>query len=86
MFQKDKNSFAHVTRFCKIKKIEKEFSFVVDKELFNATKEGDIEKVKIALESGGVSPDVHLSLADGEATHQPLLSIAAEVRFLLIEK
>ena len=71
--------------FCKKNKIEKEFSFVVDKELFNATKEGDIEKVQIALESGGVSPDVHVSL-DGETTYQPLLSIAAEVRFSLIEK
>ena len=80
MFQKDKNSFAHVTRFCKIKKIEKEFSFVIDEELFNAIKQGDIEKVKSALESGRVSPDVHLSL-DGETTHQPLLTIAAEVRF-----
>ena len=65
--------------------MEKELSFVVDDELYNATKEGDIEKVKIALESGGVSPDVHLSL-DGEATHQSLLSIAAEVRVSLIEK
>ena len=66
------------TRFAK-KKIEKEFSFVIDEELFNAIKQGDIEKVKSALDRGGVSPDVHLSL-NGKETHQPLLSIAAEVR------
>ena len=59
--------------------MKKELASIVDKELFNACKEGDIEKVKIALESGGVTPDAHLSL-NGEATHQPLLSIAAEVR------
>ena len=80
---KKKNRFV-LTNFAK-KKIEKEFSIVIDKDLFNATKEGDIEKVKIALESGGVSPDAHLSL-NGKETHQPLLSIAAEVRFSLIEK
>ena len=59
--------------------MEKEISFVVDKELFNAIKQGDIEKVNIALESG-VSPDAHLSL-DGET--KPLLSIAAEVYIYL---
>ena len=66
----------------KKKKIEEEFSFVVDEDLFNTTKEGDVEKVKIALESG-VSPDVRLSLEDGEETREPLLSIAARVRISL---
>ena len=52
--------------------MQKEFCFVVDEELYNATKQGDIEKVKIALESGGFSPDARYY-------GWPLLSIAAQV-------
>ena len=58
--------------------MKKELASIVDKELFNACKEGDIEKVKIALESG-------LSLdAQGEMGRS-LLSISAEVCDWLIE-
>ena len=55
--------------------MEKELSFVVDRDLANATKEGDLEKVKNALENGGVSPDARYGF-----NRVPLLSIAAEVR------
>ena len=51
----------------------KESSFVVDEELFNTIQEGDLEKVKSALERG-VSPDACF----GE-DETPLLSIAAKV-------
>ena len=54
--------------------MEKEFSFVVDEELYNATKEGDIESVKNALERGVSSDAQH-----GGGSKLPLLSIAAEV-------
>ena len=59
-------------------------SFVVDEELFNATKQGDIEKVKRALESG-VSPNAQRvgDEENDEEESKPLLSIAAEV-FLFI--
>ena len=50
----------------------------VDEELFNATKQGDIEKVKSALESG-VSPNAE----EGEHKRS-LLTIAAEVWALLV--
>ena len=71
-FKRDKKFFSD--KFSKSKQQAKEdLSFVVDEELFNATKEGDIEKVKSALENG-VSPDARF----GE-DETPLLSIAAEV-------
>ena len=48
--------------------------FVDNEDLFNATKEGDVEKVKSSVERDGVSPDARVGK---EKT--PLLSIAAEV-------
>ena len=48
---------------------------IVDEELFNATKQGDIEKVKRALEKG-VSPNARCVSEEDE---EPLLSVAAEV-------
>ena len=60
--------------FKTIQEKEKVLTFVVDDELFNATKEGDIEKVKLALESG-VSQDARFIGGSDE----PLLSIAAKV-------
>ena len=48
-------------------------SFTIDEDLFNATKQGDIEKVKNALESG-LSPNALF----GEQ-QLPLLSIATKV-------
>ena len=53
--------------------MEKEVSFVFDEELYNATSNGDIEKVKNALEKG-VSPNA--CFVD---TEESLLSIAAKV-------
>ena len=50
--------------------------FFVDEELFNATKEGEIDKVKNSLESG-VSPNARF--AEDERTETPLLCIAAKV-------
>ena len=53
--------------------MEKELIFIIDKRLYNATKQGDLEKVKRALDSG-VSPD-----ACEDEYKTPLLSVAAEV-------
>ena len=53
-------------------------SFAIAEELYNATKEGDIEKMKNALENGGVSPNARF----GE-DETPLLNIAAEVYIYL---
>ena len=46
---------------------------IVNEELFNSIKEGDLEKLKSALENG-VSPDACFGKDD-----KPLLNIAAEV-------
>ena len=67
--------------------IEKDLSFVIDDDLFNATKQGDIEKVKRALESG-VSPNALFrtgkTLGLGQQERLRLLNIAAKV-FNLIQ-
>lgn len=58
-------------KFSKSKRqTNKELSFIMDEDLYNAAKEGDIEKMKSALENG-FPPNA-------------LLSIAAEVYFLFI--
>ena len=50
-------------------------SSIVNEELFNSIKEGDLEKLKSALENrNGVSPDACFGKDD-----KPLLNIAAEV-------
>ena len=59
------------------KNIQPEMSFIVVKELIDATKENDLEKVKKAVESGRVSPNARLQ------TNQPWLCLPAYVCFLL---
>ena len=67
--------------------IEKDLSFVIDDDLFNATKQGDIEKVKRALESG-VSPNALFrtgkTLGLGQQERLRLLNIAAKVFYLFL--
>ena len=57
--------------------MNQELSFVVDEELFNSTKNGDLENLKRAIEGGRVSPNACF----GQREEPSLLDIAAKVFF-----
>merc|ERR1711907_430161 len=69
------------TQIIRMSQSSEEFSFV-DEELVNSIKEGDLEKVKSAVESGRVSPNARLQ----SNQQQPWLCLAVNSeRFEIVQ-